>query len=51
MFSEEERRRSLEWLATKATKQTIKDQIDYLKVQVETREGYPQWQQEDPIGH
>jgi hypothetical protein len=37
VFSEEERRRALEWLATKATRQTIKDQIDWLKRQVETR--------------
>ncbi len=33
----EERRRALEWLAGKATRQTIKDQIDWLKRQVETR--------------
>jgi hypothetical protein len=39
VFSEEERRRALEWLATKATRQTIKDQIDWLKRQVETRKG------------
>ncbi|HET6578712.1 MAG TPA: hypothetical protein VFG66_10330 [Gemmatimonadales bacterium] len=37
VFSEEERRRALEWLASKATRQTIKDQIDWLKRQVETR--------------
>jgi hypothetical protein len=37
VFSEEERHRALEWLATKATRQTIKDQIDWLKRQVETR--------------
>jgi hypothetical protein len=37
VFSEEERRRALEWLATKATRQSIKDQIDWLKRQVETR--------------
>jgi len=37
VFSEEERRRALEWLATRATRQTIKDQIDWLKRQVETR--------------
>ena len=37
VFTEEERRRALEWLATKATRQTIKDQIDWLKRQVETR--------------
>jgi hypothetical protein len=37
VFSEEERKRALEWLATKATRQTIKDQIDWLKRQVETR--------------
>jgi hypothetical protein len=37
VFSDDERRRALEWLATKATRQTIKDQIDWLKRQVETR--------------
>ncbi len=37
VFSDEERHRALEWLATKATRQTIKDQIDWLKRQVETR--------------
>ena len=37
VFTEEERRRALEWLATRATRQTIKDQIDWLKRQVETR--------------
>ena len=37
VFSENERKRALEWLATKATRQTIKDQIDWLKRQVETR--------------
>lgn len=37
VFSEEERQRALEWLATKATKATIKDQIDWLKNQVQSR--------------
>jgi hypothetical protein len=37
VFTDEERRRALEWLASKATRQTIKDQIDWLKRQVETR--------------
>jgi hypothetical protein len=37
VFTEEERKRALEWLATRATRQTIKDQIDWLKRQVETR--------------
>jgi len=37
VFSEEERQRALDWLATKSTRQTIKDQIDWLKRQVETR--------------
>jgi hypothetical protein len=37
VFTEDERRRALEWLASKATRQTIKDQIDWLKRQVETR--------------
>ena len=37
VLSEDERRRALEWLATKATRQTIKDQIDWLKRQIETR--------------
>jgi hypothetical protein len=40
VFSEEERFRALEWLATKATRQTIKDQIDWLKRQVETRRSH-----------
>jgi hypothetical protein len=37
VFTEDERRRAFEWLATKATRQTIKDQIDWLKRQIETR--------------
>ena len=37
VFTEEERKRALDWLASKATRQTIKDQIDWLKRQVETR--------------
>jgi hypothetical protein len=37
VFSEDERKRALDWLASKATRQTIKDQIDWLKRQVETR--------------
>jgi hypothetical protein len=37
VFTEDERKRAREWLATKATRQTIKDQIDWLKRQVETR--------------
>jgi len=37
VFTEEERARALDWLASKATRQTIKDQIDWLKRQVETR--------------
>jgi hypothetical protein len=37
VFSDDERRRALEWLATKASRQSIKDQIDWLKRQVETR--------------
>ena len=41
VFTEEERKRALEWLATKATRQTIKDQIDWLKRQVETRKARP----------
>jgi hypothetical protein len=40
VFSDEERRRALEWLATKATRQTIKDQIDWLKRQVEIRRAH-----------
>jgi hypothetical protein len=39
-FTEEERDRARRWLATKATRQTIKDQIDFLKGKVET------WKQE-----
>ena len=37
VFTDEERKRALDWLATMATRQTIKDQIDWLKRQVETR--------------
>jgi hypothetical protein len=37
VFTDEERKRALDWLAGKATRQTIKDQIDWLKRQVETR--------------
>ena len=37
VFSVEERKRALEWLASRATRQTIKDQIDWLKRQIETR--------------
>lgn len=37
VFAEAERTRAFDWLATKATRQTIKDQIDWLKRQVETR--------------
>jgi hypothetical protein len=44
VFTNEERKRALDWLATKATRQTIKDQIDWLKRQVETRK--PQRQDE-----
>lgn len=39
VFTEEERKRALEWLASRATRQTIKDQIDWLKAQVERRRG------------
>jgi hypothetical protein len=41
VFTEEERTRALDWLATKASRQTIKDQIDWLKRQVETRRVRP----------
>jgi hypothetical protein len=41
VFTDEERQRALDWLATKATRQTIKDQIDWLKRQVETRKPRP----------
>jgi hypothetical protein len=41
VFTQEERSRALDWLATKATRQTIKDQIDWLKRQVETRKQRP----------
>jgi hypothetical protein len=37
VFTDEERRRAFDWLASKATRQTIKDQIDWLKRQVEVR--------------
>jgi hypothetical protein len=42
VFTDEERKRVLDWLATKATRQTIKDQIDWLKRQVETRKPHDQ---------
>ena len=41
VFTQDERKRALDWLATKATRQTIKDQIDWLKRQVETRKHRP----------
>ncbi len=41
VFTQEERSRALDWLATKATRHTIKDQIDWLKRQVETRKQRP----------
>jgi hypothetical protein len=41
VFTDEERKRALDWLGTKATRQTIKDQIDWLKRQVETRKTRP----------
>jgi hypothetical protein len=41
VFTDEERMRALDWLANKATRQTIKDQIDWLKRQVETRKTRP----------
>jgi hypothetical protein len=41
VFTDQERKRALDWLATKATRQTIKDQIDWLKRQVETRKTRP----------
>ena len=37
VFTDEERKAAYEWLSRKATRQTIKDQIDWLKRQVETR--------------
>jgi hypothetical protein len=40
VFTPDERQRAAEWLATKATRQTIKDQIDWLKQQVETRKAH-----------
>ena len=41
VFTDAERKRALEWLATKATRQSIKDQIDWLKREVETRRSRP----------
>jgi hypothetical protein len=38
-ITEDERKRGLEWLAEKATRQTIKDQIDALKRLIESRSG------------
>jgi hypothetical protein len=37
VFTAEEKERATTWLKTQATRQTIKDQIDWLKRQVETR--------------
>lgn len=37
VFTTEERARAFDWLATKATRSTIKDNIDWAKAQVETR--------------
>jgi hypothetical protein len=37
VFTEAERKRAYDWLATRATRQLIKDQIDWLKRQVELR--------------
>lgn len=39
VFTEEERKRALDWLATRATRQSIKDQIGWLKNQVVKRRG------------
>lgn len=39
VFTEAERSTALDWLARKATRQSIKSQIDWLKRQVETRAG------------
>lgn len=47
VFTDEERKRALEWLETKATRQTVKDQIDWLKRQTETRRGEPK---PEPVG-
>jgi hypothetical protein len=41
VFTDQERKRALDWLATRATRQTIKDQIDWLKREVETRKTRP----------
>jgi hypothetical protein len=38
VFTKEERKRALEWLESEATRQSIKDQIDWLKHQIETRQ-------------
>jgi hypothetical protein len=42
VFTEEEKERALDWLATKATYQTIRDQIDWLKTQVAERGKKPE---------
>jgi len=39
VFTESERKAATEWLASKATRQSIKSQIDWLKRQVEVRRG------------
>jgi hypothetical protein len=37
VFTEQEKERALDWLATKATRQTIRDQISWLQEQVQKR--------------
>jgi hypothetical protein len=39
VFTDAERKAATEWLASKATRQSIKSQIDWLKRQVEVRRG------------
>jgi hypothetical protein len=39
VFTDAERKAAMEWLASKATRQSIKSQIDWLKRQVEVRRG------------
>jgi hypothetical protein len=50
VFTEDERKRALTWLADKATRQTIKDQIDWLKRQVETRTPHARQRRSEPQG-
>lgn len=48
VFTEDERKRALDWLATKGTRQSVKDQIDWLKRTIDTRKAAAN--EPDPYG-